>query len=58
MSADIGGAINPAALGAEGAPITIDIRLDLGFEQDVAVTIGAIPSDATIVTLDELLSGE
>ena len=58
VSADIGGAINPAALGAEGAPITIDIRLDLGFEQDVAVTIGAIPTDATMITLDELLSGE
>ena len=49
VSADIGGAINPAALGAEGAPITIDIQLDLGFTQDVAVSIGEIPTDVTIV---------
>lgn len=49
VSADIGGAINPAALGAEGAPITIDIQLDLGFTQDVAVTIGEIPTDVPIV---------
>lgn len=49
VSADIGGAINPAALGAEGAPITIDIQLDLGFTQDVAVSIGEVPTDVTIV---------
>lgn len=58
MVADIGGSINPAALGAEGMPITIGIRLDLGFTQDVAVTIGEIPTDVTIVpfgSFDELL---
>ena len=54
VSADIGGAINPAALGAEGAPITIDIQLDLGFTQDVALTIGAVPTDVTIVPFDSL----
>ena len=54
VSADIGGAINPAALGAEGAPITIDIQLDLGFTQDVAVSIGAVPTDVTIVPFDSL----
>lgn len=54
--ADIGGVINPAALGAEGAPITIDIWLDLGITQGLAVTIGEIPADATMVTLDELLA--
>ena len=53
----ISGALNPAALGAEGTPITIDIGLTLGIAQGLAVTIAEIPTDATFVTLDELLSG-
>ena len=56
--ADIGGSINPAALGAEGEPITINIRLNLDITQDLAVSIGEIPTDAPIVpfgSFDELL---
>ena len=52
VSADIGGAINPAALGAAGAPITIVLQLDLGFEQDVPVSIGEIPTDVPIAPFD------
>lgn len=57
IAVEIDGAVNPAALGAAGEPITIDIDLTLGIAQGLAVTIGIIPSDATPVTLDELISG-
>lgn len=57
IAVEIDGALNPAALGAAGEPITIDIDLTLGIAQGLAVTIGVIPTDATPVTLDELISG-
>ncbi len=54
--ADIGGSINPAALGAEGEPITINIRLEMDISHNLSVTIDEVPAEATIVNIEELFS--
>ncbi len=54
--ADIGGSINPAALGAEGEPITINIRLEMDISHNLSVTIDKVPADATIVNIEDLFS--
>ncbi len=54
--ADIGGSINPAALGAEGEPITINIRLEMDISHNLSVTIDEVPAEATIVNIEDLFS--
>ena len=54
--ADIGGSINPAALGAEGEPITINIRLEMDISYNLSVTIDEVPAEATIVNIEDLFS--
>ncbi len=54
--ADIGGSINPAALGAEGEPITINIRLEMDISHNLSVTIDEVPADATIINIEDLFS--
>ena len=56
LTVDIGMSMNPAILGATGELLTIAIRLNADISHNLAITIGEIPADATVVTLDELFS--
>ena len=57
LNADISFSLNPALLGSEGLPLTVELLLDARMSANVPVEIGAAPANATEISLDELLVG-